>query len=243
MRKILIVPDCHWPYVDKRAFKLMIKAAREVVEPDIIVVLGDFVDCEAVSVHGKNLERRLNIRHEIESAEEGLDMLDGLGAKEKYFVMGNHEARLPKYIADKCPELFGIIPPVEDLLGLGDRGWKVTQYKDYAKIGKVYYTHDDDNAGAQAHDKARQTYEGCVVIGHTHRASISYTGNMVGEAKVGMMCGWLGDSGKVDYMHRAKLRYWQLGFGTGLLEKDGTTFLQVHPIVNYRVAVDGQIIK
>jgi metallophosphoesterase superfamily enzyme len=49
----LIIPDCHIPNHDTRAFGLMLKVAAY-LKPKHIVVLGDFADAESLSSHAPN---------------------------------------------------------------------------------------------------------------------------------------------------------------------------------------------
>lgn len=239
--RILVVPDSHWPNADKRAWGVMIRAA-EYLQPTHIVVLGDFIDCGSVSVHEKE-KNQPSIRDEAKAGNLALDQLDSLGAKSKMYIFGNHERRVQVFINKNCPELDGYVT-VEDLLKLKERGWGVTPYKDFYQIGRSFYTHDDANAGAMAHLKARDTYESNICIGHTHRLASHFSSSMKGTPKVGIMCGWLGSTKNVSYMHRSKLRYWQHGFVTGLMEnRSGNVHFSLHPIIDYKVNINGRIIK
>lgn len=226
------------PYEDKRAFELMLQVGKA-WKPDVIIDEGDFGDCLTVSSHSKSPDRVRHLRREVAACNSRLDQIDALGAKEKHFVMGNHEDRLSRYIADKAPELFGLVD-IPHLYRLEERGWIVTPYKQSLEFGKLYITHDCGNAGAQAHVKALSTFQGNVAIGHTHRMAVCYEGSAKGKSHVGAMFGWLGDISKIDYMHRiAAMRAWQLGFGVGYQEPNGTVHLQAVPIIDYRCVLDG----
>jgi predicted phosphodiesterase len=228
------------PYEDKRAFDLMLNVLRG-WGPDTVIILGDFGDFYPVSAHSKDPARSGQLADEIHAINGRLDQLDALGATEKHFVEGNHENRLSRYLADKAPELFGMVG-VEDLFGLNRRGWTFTPYKQSLTVGRVNFTHDCGNAGAQAHSKALDTFQGNVVIGHTHRMAISYIGNAQGTTHVGAMFGWIGDVNRVDYMHRVQaLRAWHLGFGAGYQEASGTVHLQPVPMIDYRVVLEGKL--
>ncbi len=220
----------------------MVIKALKAWGPDTLFTLGDTADCYTVSSHSKDPSRSSKLKGEVEGVNAFLDLLDSLGAAEKHFVKGNHEDRLERYIADKAPELFGLVD-CEELFGLRRRGWGVTQYKDSVKLGKLHITHDCGNAGGQAHSKALDTFQDNVVIGHTHRMAISYVGNAKGKTHVGAMFGWLGDVKYIDYMHKVSaLRAWQLGFGVGYMEvSTGVVHLQAVPIVDYKLVLDGQL--
>ncbi len=219
----------------------MLKAARY-FRPDRIVVLGDFADMYCVSAHDRSPNRRHNLEYEVADTNKGLDDLDALGARKKYFVAGNHEDRLERYLMTKAPELFNMVT-IPDLLRLKKRGWHYTPYKQSLQIGHMNFTHDVGNAGPYAHIKAQAVFEGNVVIGHTHRAATVYAGNAKGESHVGASFGWLGDVDDVDYMHRVQaMRNWQLGFGVGYLEASGVMHLQTCPIIGRSVVVAGKLI-
>lgn len=241
-QKILLVPDVHAPYFDKAAWALLLKAGYS-FKPDIIVTLGDFMDFYSVSSHEKN-PNRINIL-DVEIAE-GIQCrkdLDALGAKRKVFVEGNHCNRLERYLMEKAPELFNLVR-VKDLLKLKENGWEFVPYKTHVKIGKLHITHEAGNCGQYAHYKAMETFQGNIVIGHTHRLGYAVVGNARGQAHVGAMFGWLGDFARVDYMHKVKaLRDWAHGFGVGYLFPNGEVHLTPVPIVNHKCIVEGKVIK
>lgn len=241
LKRVLFVPDTHRPYHDKRAWALMLKAAR-LYRPDIIAPLGDFVDCASVSSHSKDLSRIKRFKAEIADAREGLDELEALGAKEYIYIEGNHEDRLPRYLQDRAPELTDVLD-IRSLLGLGKK-WKYVRYKDHTKVGLLHITHDTGKAGGTAHVQALNDFQDNVVIGHTHRMGVTYSGNAKGKPHVGAMFGWLGDVKQVDYMHRVKAnRDWMLGFGIGYLEPSGVIHLQAVPIIDYRCVIEGELVR
>ncbi len=240
--KVLFIPDTHRPYHDKKAWALMLKAAK-VFKPDTIVVQGDFADFYAVSSHSKSPSRSQCLQFEVDDVNVGLDELDKLGAKKKVFISGNHEYRLERYLEDKAPELFNLVK-VKDLLRLKERGWIYVPYKRDTRLGKLFSTHDCGNAGRTAVLKALDTYQHNITIGHTHRMAYIVEGNAKGEAHVGASFGWLGDASKTDYMHRVKSnRDWALGFGLGYLRDDGIIHLVPVPIIGYSVIIEGELIK
>jgi hypothetical protein len=212
-------------------------------KPDSINVLGDFLNCGSVSPHEKTPRDPKTFQPEVAAANQRLDDLDALGASEKHFVQGNHEAWLERYLNNKAPELDGLVD-LRSLLNLDARGWSFTPYKQHRRQGKVNVTHECGDHGARAHMTALSTFEGNVVIGHTHRRAVSYGGNAQGDAHVGAMFGWLGDVTKVDYMHRIQaLRGWRLGFGIGYQEANGTVHVQPVPIIDYRLVLEGRLFR
>lgn len=241
MKRALFIPDCHIPYHDKHAFKLMLRAARG-FKPDIVVVLGDFGDFYATSQHRKNPNKNLDLKVEIDACGEALDQIDALGADEKYFLSGNHEWNLERYLADNASALYNMLR-VQELFGLKRRGWKYTPYMSHLKIGKAYFTHDCGSSGPTAAAKARDLFHANVIIGHCHIMATSYAGDAKGDSHFGASLGWLGDFSQVEYLHKVQSARWQHGFGTGLFEPNGNIHLSSHPIVNGSVVVDGKMYR
>lgn len=239
VKKILFVPDTHRPYHDARAVRLMMKVARR-LKPDHIVVLGDYGDFYATSRHPKNPNRAALLEYEIASNNEGLDELDSLGAAHKMFVAGNHEDNVSRYLMEKAPQLFNIVK-IENLLRLKERGWKYVPYKDHAKIGKIYVTHESGRSGQNAHIQASAKFRSSVVIGHTHRLAISHSTTVTGKGHVAAMFGWLGDAKKAEYMYRVNTTDWKLGFGVGFMESNGFVHLHACPITNYKTELNGEL--
>jgi predicted phosphodiesterase len=242
MKRLLFVPDCHRPYHNEAAWQLMLKAARQ-FKPHRVVVLGDYLDCYAVSSHDKSPDRKLRFEDEIADGRKGLgELKDSTPIAEHDYVMGNHERWLNRYLASNAPAVYSMLK-IDKLLELKERGWRVTPYQRSLKIGKLWITHDEGNAGPQAHERARATFEGNVVIGHTHRMALSYRGNARGRSHVGAMFGWLGDVEHIDYAHRVRAQQWQHGFGVGYMQNNGTVHLQAIPIIEGSCVVAGKLIR
>ncbi len=242
MKRILLVPDAHHPYHDRRAWATMLAAGRA-FKPDWIVILGDFGDFYCISDHRRDPRRNALLRREVQGILRGLDDLDALGARRKDYILGNHEDRLERYLIDRAPELFDVVN-VPDLLELGRRGWNVIPYRDHLQVGKAYFTHDVGSAGRRAHEGAADAYQANAGIGHTHRAAITYVGNQRGSAHFGAMFGWLGDARKAEYLHRAKrARDWCHAFGLAYLEPQGRIHVQLVPIIAGTALVEGQVVR
>lgn len=243
IRRVLFVPDTHAPYHSKRAWALMLKAAR-FFAPDTIVILGDFADFYSVSAHTKNPERPNALKYEVECTKELLSELNGLDASFKMYLCGNHEERLERYLSNSAPALFSSVK-IEGVLGLAELGWHYTPYRESWKLGRLHLTHDTGPCGQNAHRQSMATFQGSAIIGHTHRMEYSVMGNADGPPQVGAMFGWLGDFEQVDYLHRVKAkRDWVHGFGVGIHDVEtGVVYIQPVPIVNDSCCVMGEIVR
>lgn len=242
LEKILFIPDCHHPFVDKKAWELMLKAAHA-FKPKHSIILGDFADFYDVSSHSKDPSRRFKLDEEVEETKKALDQVKKIGAKNNVFIAGNHEDRLKRYLENAAPELNKMVS-VPKLLELNEKGFKYVPYKHAYKIGKLNVTHDCGNAGRYAHYKSLDTFQHNIIIGHTHRIGYAVEGNANGERHLTAHLGWLGDFEDIDYMHRVKvMKDWSLGFGIGYLEpKTGVVYVIPVPIINYTVLIEGELI-
>lgn len=242
LQRLLIIPDTHRPYHNEKAWQLMLKAARH-LKPHVVVVLGDFADCYTISAHDKNPTRSETFEDEVTDVNKGLDEIEAsTPIATRYFVAGNHEHRLERFLQTNAPPLFSMLT-IPKLLRLKERGWHYTPYQRALKLGRLHITHDEGTAGPQAHERARASFEGNVTIGHTHRMALSYRGNAKGRSHVGAMFGWLGDIEQIDYLHRVRAQQWQLGFGVGYMQHSGTVHLQAVPIIEGSCVVAGKLIR
>lgn len=246
LQRVLFVPDSHWPLVDRVAWNVMILAAQA-LRPDVIVVLGDYLDNAALSSHPRtSLDGESSTTAEVKASLDGLNQLDALGATRKVYCEGNHEFRLQRETAQKLPALYGAVT-IQGLLGLAERGWEWHAYHNKARVGNMVVSHDIGNSGQNAHKTAMDVAGGPIAIGHTHAMGVAYRGDAFGRHKFGAVFGHLASIAALKhYMSEVKVEHFhQLGFGTGTIAPDGEVFVQCHPILvdseGYRTVVDGQL--
>lgn len=243
LKRALIVPDVHAPYHHKEAFNVLL-AAGLVLRPDIVVLLGDFMDCYFLSTHEKDPRRKLTVFDEAKVTRRLLAQLEFLGASEHWYLEGNHEARLNRYMKRQAPELYGAVS-IRQLLQLDERKWQYVPYKTtQCKLGKLFCTHDMGFTGSSAAETTVAAFQGNIAFGHSHRLGIAYRGNLRGETHVGANLGWLGDQEHVDYMYDSiAKRAWHHGFGIAYIEPSGEAHVQAVPIINGRCVVDGKLVS
>jgi metallophosphoesterase superfamily enzyme len=241
LKRILIIPDAHTPYHDKRALEgLILGRVLPAFKWHTICVLGDWWDNYSISSHIKTPTRERSWHRESKIGKELLSKLTDAMASRYIFIKGNHEQWLEKLLAVKVPELY------EEFISRSTppAGWEVIPYMNSTTIGKLHVTHDVGHSGLNS---AQQSLTACgdnIVIGHNHNMTYVVRGNARGEAHVGASFGWLGDYKKIDYRHRMRARRdWVLGFGVGYMRDNGAVHLQPIPIIKYSCVVEGRLFK
>lgn len=215
--------------------------ALELFKADTVVIMGDWIDCLAVSHWSKDPTRVMSLKQEADQAKRYLDRIT---AKRKIYIAGNHEDRLQRYLQEKAPELLWFVD-IPSLLDLETKGWEYVPYKASTTIGKIHLTHDVGSAGRYNVYKALDTFQTSVVTAHTHRLAYVVEGDATGGCQVSTQFGWLGDVEQIGYMHEINAkRNWALGFGYGYHQRSsGLVYLVPAPIVNYTVAVEGTVLS
>lgn len=244
----IIIPDCHIPYHDAKAYNLMIKVAKSLPSVDEIVILGDYADMYAISAHPKNLNVEASLIKEVASVNAKLDELDTLFPKaNKVYLEGNHEYRLSRYFRDKAPELFGTVD-CQTLFELKNRpNWKWVPYGPNQKhkvLGsKLYARHEPVGGGTNVAAQTVVKCGGSVIFGHVHRIQEFQTVMIDGKNHRGITCGWLGDGEHpvMDYVKNHN--QWSQGFNITFVQPNGNFFAQTIHIVNYECAFGGRIYK
>lgn len=247
--RVLIVPDSHWPFVSRRAWRLMLLAALRVVKPDTIVILGDMGDFYAVSQHDKDPRRVSRLAEELDSMRQALDELDSLpGVRRKVYCAGNHEWRQARFIAKACPQLDGLVQRWEDYLHLSQRGYEYVPYKRIGRVGNILVTHEAGKGGIYA---AKRTLDRVaamgatdIAFGHTHQLSKVVFGGFNGRYRSAMTCGWLGSHKSADYVHACDaFASYNHGFGFALADDTGHLMQDLATIYGDRAYLLGQTVR
>lgn len=222
----LIIPDTHAPYENKKAYNLMLKIAME-INPDEIVILGDYADFYSVSSHAKDPRVKDLLIDEVSMVNQRLDELDKFfpNAK-KVFLEGNHENRLERYLIDRAPAVFGVTE-TRFLFQFDKRpNWIFKPYgpnQRYSVLGSYLYSkHTPLSSSA----KATATKAMCsLVYGHIHTIEESHIVGMDGTNHVAFSVGWLGDKSKDLVFGYVKNHHqWQLGFGLVYVDQKSRRF-------------------
>jgi len=238
---IVALGDIHFPFHDERAIKLVGKVVKA-LKPEKLLSIGDALDMYYLSSFSKTKRLPEGYEEEVKGGNKGLDILDSWGVKDKIITLGNHEARLDKYVARNCPDLEKVFT-LETLYGFKKRGWKVVGYGEHIKFANTYFTHDAGPAGKYALHQTYAEFHQSVAFGHTHALGVIYTHNATGQLHYSVNLGWLGSNDYIDYTTQvAKTRKYTLGFGIGY-KVNNFIHMQVIPINKYTCVVNGKVYK
>ena len=115
---VVIASDIHIPFQDDAAVRSFIKYCKE-KQPEVVVLNGDVLDMFMLSRFTKGEGR--NPLEEMTMCQGFLDSLRKVVPDaDIYYVIGNHENRLEKYVLTKAPELASLIEDVFTIIKTSD---------------------------------------------------------------------------------------------------------------------------
>lgn len=166
---VLVCSDVHVPFHDPFAWRAFLLRLED-VQPDRLVINGDFADFLSVSLH-EDGQPAPDFAIEVEAVRNELAKLRAaMGTRPIHYCEGNHEHRHARYVAKKAPVLRGR-ETWQSALGLVDFGITSTSYGKVHKIGHLGFTHGVYAGDAYAKQHLLR-YGMSVVVGHCHRAQI-----------------------------------------------------------------------
>lgn len=202
MSKVFIAfGDVHIPQHNEDALQVLFKAARH-LKPDLVVCLGDLLDCSQFSFHPPTFGMP-ETDYELDLAYAN-DVLTQVGQKCDRLVMveGNHEYRLDRWAAATA-EGRGAYSMLAPRLQLS-RGRRRFSYIPYGRVGGVWPHYKINSRIVAVHGwsyaqnavrKHLDTSQGrSVIFGHTHRSEakeeqdIYETGRVVQSRSAGCLC-------------------------------------------------------
>jgi len=243
-RKVLTIADAHHPYIDKIAYKLTINVALE-YDPDEIILLGDFGDWNGLSSHGKNPAITESTLDEIDMILSELCFLKTTFPKASItFVEGNHSFRAARYIAENCPEFYGVLS-LQKILMLDALNIKYVPYtpNQCYKIGKLNFRHEPIGGGINAAHNTVVKAGASVIYGHLHKIQesqiVTLDGSYLRAVSVGCLC----DKDLPAFQYVKFHHQWQLGFAMVTFKDDYWFCQNIHiiPGEKYRCLANGKI--
>lgn len=246
VKHALVIPDCHIPYHDERAYNLMLKVAKDLSSVDEVVILGDYADFYSVSSYPKDPNVSRKLVEEVNEVNDKLDELDTLFPKaNKIFIEGNHEDRLTRYVRDQARDLFGLVDS-RTLFRLNDRkNWKWIEYGPQQKVkvlnSHLYARHEPVGSGQNCASSTVSKCGSSVIFGHVHRIQEHQTVMLDGKNHRGICCGWLGNV-KSPVMNYVKgHQQWALGFNIVTVLPNKSFYAQTIHIIDYKCVYGGKV--
>lgn len=240
--KLLILSDTHVPYHDKKAVALTLKIIKA-FRPHTIIHIGDLLDFMGLARFDNKDPRKLGkLQDELDQAYGLLrDWREAAPNAEFYYLRGNHEYRLTKYVRNFAPEfhnLPGLTLP--KMLSLDDLQIKYIERgaMDYhgllVKHGDVVRSRSGYTATAELEKSGSSG-----LSGHTHRLGQVYSSNRSGMytwVEAGCIC-----RKDMDYLEGATPN-WQTGIAFGYFTTDRNKRFEIHtlPFINNKVTLEGQ---
>ena len=138
---ILFLSDLHIPFHNINALTVALKYGKE-KKINCIFINGDLIDFYQIS-RFVTLERKRSVAEELMLANQFLDSLNKFFPKIPiYFLFGNHDMRLQKYLAVKAPELLDVPEfRLEMLLKAKEHNMTVIPDTTLVKVEKLNITH------------------------------------------------------------------------------------------------------
>lgn len=239
----LLASDIHFPYEDAAAYELFITVA-EALQPDVLVLLGDIMDCYAVSAHDKDANRGTPaaFKDELRYARTKLkDLRDRLPNTRILYKEGNHETRLSRYITKNAAVLSNLgCVTLPELLGLAEFNIEWIGNDERLRIGRLWHIHGNEvGGGGMSPARLKYTRMQCnFIFGHHHQRDKyrprAYDGQQHGAYANPCLC-----TLKAEYLHHA--HNWSLGFS--LIDHDTDRTFQVDEIEVIKPSDDARIAK
>jgi predicted phosphodiesterase len=226
----IVASDIHFPYEDHAAYQLFLDVAED-LQPDVLVLLGDIMDCYAVSAHDKDADRGTptSFINEILYTKGKLNEIrDRLPNTRIIYFEGNHETRLSRYINKNAAALSKLqsvtLPEFLDLRSLQFE-WIPNGGK--LRIGRLWHIHGNEVAGGgQSPARLKYSRMQCsFIFGHHHQRDKfrprAYDGSQHGAYANPCLCDL-----EPEYLHHA--HNWSQGFT--IIDHDTDLSYQVEEI-------------
>ncbi len=181
MSKVFVFSDLHLPFVSKSALKAALKHLAKEKGVTHIVQIGDIEDQYMFSRYAKDTRIR-DINQAQKLARAFWSDVKRIAPKAKcHQLLGNHDIRMSKRIAEHLPEILEVFSPLERYNYEGVTTAKSD--RDYIEIDGVVYCH---GWLSKSLDHAIYFGKPCV-HGHRHRPAVETKGPRLWSMDVGLM--------------------------------------------------------
>ena len=228
-----VVLGCmHLPAVNVaffNAFEAFLYDAKDANVLKGIHLIGDILDCKALSSHDNGQVSDGTLEEEYTEANKYLDRIDRAlnPGVEKNYLWGNHEQRYERLIKRVDYSKFGgaLLSPTMGAKFI-ERGYTVQEDYNNAKIQlgnhlDLIHGHYITQNPSKKH---LDIYKKSIMFAHTHKMGAHYDGD-----KAAFNIGWMGDKdhSAVNYANRLTKSQWQNGFAVVNIDENGFYHVQL----------------
>lgn len=245
--RIIVLPDIHVPAHNKLAMRAVMRFLKD-YQPHILIFIGDVADVFALSRWGKPPRVAANMQNELDETRRLVDeLVEVSGCLHAFYIMGNHEDRIMRYLKDPAPGVANIVDaktrePIMSFHGLlgYEPGENITFLYDLDERsgygGGIVVNGDMDfrhgyivrpKPGASPRADADK-FGRSVSHGHTHRLGMTAR-DMSREVLRGYEFGHLVDPTHPYLGYANLLNNWTMGLGAGEIV-GGKVHIQTLPI-------------
>lgn len=195
VKKVLLLSDIHFPYQDNDAITAALEYGKK-EKVDCIFLNGDILDFYQLSFHEKD-PRKTSIPDELEMCRNFFKILRAsFPTALIYYIPGNHEIRMERYLKVKAPELLDLEEfRLDVLLRVREQNINFLTHGTKVYFGKLLVEHGDKMRGTGGVNPARTLFlrlKRHAVCGHFHRTSENtakvYDGESVVTYSTGCLC-------------------------------------------------------
>ena len=250
IKRVVVTPDKHFPLHDQKAINVVCKSI-EIIKPDAYIDLGDTGEWEHFSTHywkGRNAKPMEDLipllDKDLKAVNKGMNQidksLDKAKCKERYFIQGNHEVWLDKFVI-RYPYLEQYT--TENALKLKERGYEYYPYnkKDNLKIGKLNFTHGKFTGKYHSFHHI-DVYGENIIYGHTHDLQ-RFTKTRKGGTISAWSLGCLKDIEIDEDWLGGRLTNWNHAFAIIDFYKNDNFNVQIVEIINGKTCLWGEVVK
>jgi predicted phosphodiesterase len=220
--RILVIGDCHFPFVHKSTLEKIYEFVKK-EQPTFIVQVGDLLDLYAQSkfprsqnLYGPEEEEKLG----VEMAREMWARLNELcpGAT-KYQLLGNHDIRPIKRVLESAPSLEHIIKAHYKNLIRFDGVTTIDDYRQELVIDNIIFHHGYRSQLGQHRDYTLTNF----VCGHSHKGGVVFK-RLRDEIIWELNAGFIGDADSKALAYTAQKIHDQT-LGWGFIDEYGPRFI------------------
>ena len=240
IKKGVCLFDIHYPEHDEASMTIVKEFLKD-FKPDYMVLGGDQLDLNCISFynHGKpKLVEGQRLTKDYEGFQKDiLDVFDSILPQKckKYWIVGNHEYRIDRYI-ESDPQFEGLIEP-EKRLNLSD--YEVIPFNEVLTIGHMNFIHGIYYNKYHSF-KHLIEYEDNIFYGHQHSNQIfTKTSFIHNQPKQGVGVGCL--CNKNPHYRRGKPSDWIHQFLYFYIFPDGTFHYYMPIIIDGHCVIDGKV--